>query len=155
MSLKDEIKQGKPFSSTAQEAILNIIKTADKLDNIITEFLKDYNLTSAQYNVLRILKGSGKNGWNCSEISSRMIKKDSDITRLLDRLEKPGFLKRVPDANDRRSIRCHITTKGIKLVDKITPFLKQNHDKFQNKIGSKKLKELIHILEQIRIISKN
>jgi len=153
MDLQKEIKQTKPFSSKAQEAFLSILKTSDKIESSAALFLKGFNLTLPQHNVLRILKGAGPEGWSCSEISLRMIKKDSDITRLLDRLEKPGYIVRIPDKNDRRSIRCQITPKGLELVAKVEPALKNRHALLHEKLGDKKLQQLIHLLEEVRILS--
>jgi len=153
MSLKDEIKQNKPFVSEAQEAVLNIVKTADKLDTIISSKMKEFNLTSTQYNVLRILKGAGANGWSCSEISIRMLKKDPDITRLLDRLEKRDLIKRERDKNDRRSVRSYINKKGLELVNGMGPKIEEQHNLLQKKMGAKKLKQLINLLEEIRLLT--
>ena len=85
--LQEELKQRKPFASREEEAYLSLQLTAEMLSWSVTETLKKSDLTPAQYNVLRILRGAGKTGVSCSEISDRLIKKDADITRLLDRLE--------------------------------------------------------------------
>src|SRR5713226_4693010 len=86
--LQKEIQQSQPFRSVGAEAFLNIIRTADALTRDVEKMLKRHGLTSTQYNLLRILRGAGKSGATCSEISGRMIKEDPDVTRLLDRMEK-------------------------------------------------------------------
>jgi len=112
----EEIKQTKPFASKEEEVSLNLQRTAEALRWAIVETLKPYELTPVQYNVLRILRGAGEQGLMCSEISERLITKDSDITRLLDRLENRGLVKRSRDAKDRRVIIAFITAEGLNLL---------------------------------------
>lgn len=112
----EEIKQTKPFASKEEEVSLNLQRTAEALRWAIVETLKPYELTPVQYNVLRILRGAGEQGLMCSEISERLITKDSDITRLLDRLENRGLVKRSRDAKDRRAIIAFITAEGLNLL---------------------------------------
>src|ERR1700754_3864051 len=81
--LQTEIKQTKPFQSLEEEVFLNLQRTANVLSGKISDVLKPYELSSVQYNVLRILRGSGR-GLSCSEISNRLVTKDPDITRLID-----------------------------------------------------------------------
>src|SRR3954451_16630619 len=105
MSLAKEIKKVKPFDSLEQEAMLNHIRTADVLSgDMEAEVFKPGGISATEYNVLRILRGTGSVAGNghgapsvglaCGEIGSRMIKRDPDITRLLDRLEKRGLISR-------------------------------------------------------------
>lgn len=112
MELAEEIKQTKPFSSKEQEVFLNIQRTAEVLGWTMAEILKPFELTQVQYNVLRILRGAGEAGIKCSEISERMVTKDSDITRLLDRLENRGLVVRERDEKDRRAVITRITEEG-------------------------------------------
>ena len=112
----EEIKQTKPFASKEEEVSLNLQRTAEALRWAIVETLKPYELTPVQYNVLRILRGAGEQGLMCSEISERLITKDSDITRLLDRLENRGLVRRSRDAKDRRAIITFITAEGLNLL---------------------------------------
>lgn len=114
--LLSEIKQTKPFASTEEEVLLNLQRTAEVLGRKAVEVLKPSELTVVQYNVLRILRGAGTGGIKCSEISERLITKDSDITRLLDRLEIRHLIYRERDRKDRRVILTRITLKGAKLL---------------------------------------
>lgn len=114
--LLDEIKQTKPFASLEEEVLLNLQRTAETLSWQIANVLKPVQLTAVQYNVLRILRGSGDNGIKCSEISERLITKDSDITRLLDRLESRNLIQRQRDCKDRRIILTRITPTGLELL---------------------------------------
>lgn len=114
--LLEEIKQTKPFASKEEEVYLNLQRTAEALRWLFIETLKPYELTLVQYNVLRILRGAGASGVKCSEISERLITKDSDITRLLDRLEARKLVARERDSKDRRTIIATITKAGFDLL---------------------------------------
>lgn len=114
--LLEEIKQTKPFASKEEEVYLNLQRTAEALRWSLVETLKPYELTGSQYNVLRILRGAGSEGIKCSEISERLVTKDSDITRLLDRLEARKLVARERDPKDRRVIVARISDGGQKLL---------------------------------------
>lgn len=144
-SLAEEIKQTKPFSSKEQEVFLNIQRTAEVLGWAMNEVLKPFELTSVQYNVLRILRGAGEEGIKCSEISERLITKDSDITRLLDRLEKRGLVGRERDKQDRRIVNSRITGQGLELLAQL------------DEPGERKIKEVLghlgnDLLEQLNAL---
>lgn len=117
--LAEELKQTKPFPSKEQEVFLNIQRTAEVLGWSMMEILKPFELTHVQYNVLRILRGAGREGIKCSEISERMITKDSDITRLLDRLENRGLVARERDEKDRRIVISRITDEGLDMLGEL------------------------------------
>src|SRR5258708_6687065 len=89
--LQAELKQKIPFASREAEAYLSLLRTADALQTQVEAQLKEFGLTGTQYNALRILRGAGPEGLPCREIGERMITRDPDITRLLDRLENLGF----------------------------------------------------------------
>jgi len=148
--LQAELKQKKPFTSLEQEAYLALMRTADSLQTEMEAFLKDFGLTGTQYNALRILRGAGAEGLPCSEISERMITHDSDITRLLNRLEGRGFVERTRDKHDRRVIYGKITNAGLKLLREIdAPIEKHGRDMLRH-VGLGKLKQLIDLLELVR-----
>ena len=93
-NIQSELKQNKPFSSREEELVLNIIRTADQLQRGLAQLFSDLGLTGTQYNALRILRGAGEAGLACGEIADRMVTRDPDITRLLDRLDKQGLISR-------------------------------------------------------------
>ncbi len=131
LNLQDEIKQSKPFSSLEEEVYLNIQRTAYILAADSERIFRSANLTGVQYNVLRILRGAGKNGLACSEISNRLITKDSDITRLLGRLEKMELINRCTNPVDRRGVDASITKKGLSVLTSLDePIAKLNKDRF-------------------------
>src|ERR1700730_9772877 len=113
---QSEIKQTKPFGSVEEEAFLALQRTADQLQGRVAEWLKAFGLSPTQYNALRILRGAGEGGVACSEMADRMINRDPDITRLLDRLEKRGLARRSRDSKDRRIINAYITREGLQLL---------------------------------------
>jgi DNA-binding MarR family transcriptional regulator len=117
--LQAEIHQTKPFRSLEDEAYLNVLRTADALLRKETELLKEYGLSPTQYNALRILRGAGSEGVTCGEVSDRMLTKDPDVTRLLDRLERRGLLRRTRSDQDRRVVRTQITTEGLEVLAKL------------------------------------
>jgi DNA-binding MarR family transcriptional regulator len=148
--IRDELKQTKPFFSTAQEAFLSIQRTADALSQKFEQFLKPWGVSGTQYNVLRILRGAGREGLRCGDIGERMIAHDPDITRLLDRMEKAGWIKRARDARDRRVVLTHINRRGLDLLKHIDMPIEQFTQELGNHVPEKRFRELIGILDEIR-----
>src|SRR6185436_15045251 len=114
--LKEEKPFPKPPPLLEQDAFMSIQRNADWLMRELEEILKDHNLSPAQYNVLRILRTAGPNGMACHEIGERMITRDPDMTRLLDKLEDRDLLSRSRERQDRRVIRTRISPEGLKLL---------------------------------------
>ena len=114
--LQRELKQTKPFGSLQEEVFLSALRTADHLLWGEIAVLREADLTFPQYNVLRILRGAGPDGLSCREISDRMVTRDSDITRLLDRLEARMLVARGRDTADRRVIVSRISSEGLALL---------------------------------------
>lgn len=114
--LREEIRQRKPFRSLAEEVFLNLLRTAEVCSSNVAGLLRPLGLSLPQYNVLRILRGTGAEGLSCNEIGERMVTRDSDITRLLNGLEKRKLARRTPDVSDRRVIRATITPAGEQLA---------------------------------------
>jgi DNA-binding MarR family transcriptional regulator len=148
--LREEIQQQKPFESLEQEAVLNVLHTADVLLQRVTAVLKPFKLSHSQYNVLRILRGAGPEGLACREIGERMITRDPDITRLLDRLEARGLLTRTRDQKDRRVITARITSEGRRLLEALDqPIAEIDRQPLQH-LGEQRLRTLIQLLELAR-----
>lgn len=149
-AVQSELKQSKPFASLAEEAGVALARTADEFNDRIAAFLKPYGISPTQYNVLRILRGAGTQGRMCSEIGDRMVTRDPDVTRLLDRLEKAGWIDRERDTKDRRVVITRITRAGIDLVNQIDEPLDSFNRKEFGRLGNKKLRELIALLDELR-----
>jgi DNA-binding MarR family transcriptional regulator len=148
--LAEEIKQSKPFPTLEDEAFVGVLLTAEGFLRREAELLKPYEVTQSQYNVLRILRGAEPDGLICREISERMIARDPDVTKLLDRLEARGLVARERQENDRRVIVVRITREGLGLVKAIDePILKMTEDILSH-LGERKLRTLIGLLEEAR-----
>ena len=155
MTLGKEIKKVRPFDSLEQEAFLNLLRTADVLAGEIADLFKPSGLSATQYNALRILRGAGPDGLPCGEVANRMITRDPDVTRLLDRLEKRGLISRSRDKNDRRVVCARITKAGATLLDELDPLVLQAHRRQLNHMGAEQLGQLIELLETARTKPKD
>src|ERR1700726_603624 len=113
------LKQNRPFISVQQEAFLSILRTASELSNSADKSLREFNITQQQYNVLRILRGAGAEGLCRNEISARMVTSTPDMSRLLDRMEKAGWITRERAEDDRRQVSTYITKSGMDLLAKL------------------------------------
>ena len=148
--LQDEIKQTKPFESPEDEAFVSVLRTAGAFQWREAELLKPYEITLPQYNVLRILRGAEPEGLICREIGERMITRDPDVTKLLDRLESRGLVSRERQEKDRRVIVARVTPEGLRLVGEIdAPVLKLTEELLGH-LGERKLRTLIRLLEKAR-----
>ena len=148
--LAKDIKQKKRFVSLEQEAFLLLQRTTSELVNTVADLLKGAGLSGPQYNVLRILRGAGPNGLACGEISDRLITRDPDITRVLDRMEKRGLVTRRRDPDDRRVVISAITKAGLDLLAKLDAPVNAGHIEQLGHLTRTDLKTLIAILDRVR-----
>ena len=148
--IQAELKQTKPFGSLEEEAYLNVQRTSNTLNQGISDLLRSHDLTQAQYNVLRILRGAGENGLNASDIAGRMISRDPDVTRLVDRLEKRGLVDRWRCSEDRRVVWTRISQAGLDLINPIDAPLNELHRRLLSHMSQEKLQTLIELLEEAR-----
>lgn len=153
-SLQSELKQRAPFRSLEEEAHLSIIRTADLLTRALAITLKERGLTQTQYNVLRILRGAGAEGLPSGEVAERMITREPDITRLLDRMEARGWVHRRKDQEDRRITRAWITLAGRELADQLDAPVAQMQKHCLGALGEAKLAELSDLLGSVREAGK-
>lgn len=149
-SIREEIKQAKDFPSLEAEAALALLRTADVLQAKVAELLKPYGLSPTQYNALRILRGAGAEGLPCSEIADRMINRDPDITRLLDRLERQGLTSRSRNQKDRRVINARISAAGLKRIQPMDAPLEEFQKQLLGEMGEQRLRTLIRLLDTLR-----
>ena len=148
--LRAEIKQSKPFPSATAEALLGILRTAAVIDHHLSEALKPHKITTTQYNVLRILRGAGRQGLCGREVAERLVSKVPDVSRLLDRMEELGLISRQRDADDRRHVTARITAKGLALLDRATPDLERVERQRFGGMDPKGLERLILTLDEVR-----
>ncbi len=130
--------------------MLNVLRTADVCLQAINFALKPFDLTFTQYNVLRILKGAGKEGITCSELSGRMVARDPDITRLLDRMERRKLTQRERSEKDRRVVMTFISPTGVELLAEAEKPLRQTMRSVMTKLEKMEISSLIHLLEKLR-----
>jgi MarR family transcriptional regulator, organic hydroperoxide resistance regulator len=147
--LQAEIKQTKPFPSRSSEALLSVMRTAAVLEHHLNEVLRPCGITALQYNVLRILRGAGPNGWCGREISERLVSKVPDVSRLLDRMESMQLLRRERDATDRRHVTARITPKGVRVLEEATSTLEPTGRRFDH-LDAERLQHVIDGLADIR-----
>jgi DNA-binding MarR family transcriptional regulator len=136
-------------SSPEEAAFLDLLRTADLLTRGAFGILKAEDLSLTQYNVLRILRGAPQ-GLACGEIARRMITRDPDVTRLLDRLEKRGLIARTRESHDRRMVVVRIAPEGRKLVDRLDEPVRKIHSKQLGHLGKERLRVLGELLAAAR-----
>jgi DNA-binding MarR family transcriptional regulator len=148
--LKSEIAQQRPFSSLAEEALLNIMRTADCLQRAMQRRTRASGITSTQYNVLRILRGSQPEGLTCSAIGDRMITAEPDITRLLGRLKAQKLVRQQRDKRDKRVIWTQISPTGLALLADMDPVVQQFPKELLGHLTEEEVAELIRLVELAR-----
>ena len=136
-------------ASREEAAFLDLLRTTDLLSRGPAQLLKAEDLSSTQYNVLRILRGA-VSGLTCSEIANRMITRDPDITRLLDRLERRSLISRCRETKDRRAVLVRITAEGTALLARLDEPVQEVHRKQLGHLGQKRLRELSELLAACR-----
>jgi DNA-binding MarR family transcriptional regulator len=135
--------------SPEEAAFLDLLRTTDMLSRGLVLVLKTEDLSPTQYNVLRILRGAPE-GLPCGEIANRMITRDPDVTRLLDRLEKRGLISRCRETKDRRTVRVRIAPEGLKVLGRMDEPVQAAHRKQLGHLGQQRLQELAELLRITR-----
>ena len=128
---------------------MDLLRTTDMLSRGLVKVLKTEDLSSTQYNVLRILRGAPE-GLPCGEIASRMITRDPDVTRLLDRLEKRKLISRGREGKDRRTVMSRITPEGLRLLGWLDEPVRTAHRKQLGHLGRERLQALTELLQAAR-----
>ena len=118
-SLVRELRQSKPFPTNREEAFVGLLRTADVLRWRIAEVLEPEGISLAQFNVLRILRGARETGLPTLEIGARLVEQSPGITRMIDRLEIEGLVRRERARKDRRQVICHIEKKGLEVLARL------------------------------------
>ncbi|NIG53013.1 MarR family winged helix-turn-helix transcriptional regulator [Chitinophaga sp. Cy-1792] len=149
MKLEDELKQYK-FKDDYQRALLNIIFTAGWVGVGLSQVLKQYDLSSQQFNVLRILRGSRPNPLNLLDIQERMMDRMSNATRLVEKLRQKGLLTRIQCEQNRRKVEIDITEKGIALLAELDPLIEENQRKMTETITPEEARQLDRLLDKLR-----
>jgi DNA-binding MarR family transcriptional regulator len=150
MSAKPTANGKRLLPCPEETAFLELLRTTDLLSRSLTHLLKVVDISANQYNVLRILRGSPE-GLPCGEIANRMITRDPDVTRLLDRLEKRGLVLRSRESKDRRLVLTRITPEGLELLARLDVPVRDAHIRQLGHLGAKRLQALTDLLGVCRL----
>ena len=150
VGLKSEIAQRAGFDSVEEEALLNLIRTADCLSRALQHKIRPWGVTATQYNVLRILRGAHPQGLTCSAVGERMLTAEPDITRLLSRLKALKLVRQHRDRRDRRMIWTQISEEGLRLLGEMDSMIGKAPPELLGHLGEPNLTELIRLLELAR-----
>jgi len=150
LSIQEELKQSKPFHSLGQEAYLALLRTADDMRRRVSLVLEPAGVTLQQYNVLRILRGAGTSGLPTLAIAERMIERTPGVTRLIDRMEERGWVKRERCTEDRRRVWCRITDRGLRLIAPLDAPVNAVDDSLEQTLDQHELANLVGYLDSIR-----
>jgi DNA-binding MarR family transcriptional regulator len=144
-------REGQPQRGVCAEeaAYVALARTTELLSRPLAQLLKSEDLSLTQYNVLRILRGS-PDGLTCGEIASRMITRDPDITRLLDRLEQRRLITRCRDAQDRRVVLARVTPEGLQTLARLDRPVQDAHRRALGHLGPERLRTLLRLLAACR-----
>lgn len=149
-TIRDEIRQTRPFDSLEQETMLSVLRTAAVLEHAFARLLEPFGITRTQYNVLRILRGAGDEGLCRYEVAERMVAQVPDVTRLLDRLEQMGLVGRARSGTDRRHVTTRITRNGLTLLARLDAPVADHHAEQLGHLGREKLRALVDLLAEAR-----
>ena len=149
-TLQDEIKQTRPFRSSAEEVVVSVLRTAAVVQRHLAQVVEAHGITIQQYNVLRILRGAGEAGLPTLAIRDRMVEEAAGITRLLDKLETAGHVVRERSTPDRRQVLCHITPKGASLITTLDAPMDAANQRAVVHIDDAEREQLIELLGAIR-----
>jgi DNA-binding MarR family transcriptional regulator len=141
-----EAKKAGSIGGREEDVYLSLLRTVEQLSRGVAETLNRADLTPTQYNALRILRGAGDAGASCSEVSERMVTKDSDVTRLLDRLEARELISREREAKDRRRVVARITEEGLRVLAELDGPVVETHRRQLGHLGEKQLATLGRLL---------
>lgn len=149
-AVQSEIRQARPFRSTAQEATIALLRTASIVSRALARVVEPSGLSLAQYNALRIIRGAGTGGIPTLSIRERMIEEGTTITRLLDKLEEAGLIRRERSVPDRRQVICVATDAGRKLLDALDPKVDAADESAMEALSEPQLARFIDLLDAVR-----
>jgi DNA-binding MarR family transcriptional regulator len=134
----------------SEDAVIGLLRAADGIRRFFEGHFEGFGLTGQQFNVLRILQGAGAEGLPTLEIANRMIERTPGITRMIDRLERKGLVRRVRGSDDRRCVYCFITESGKALIEGLDEPLREAHHEVLAMLSEKEQLKLIELLDSIR-----
>ncbi len=149
MKLSELIKQER-FKSPDQEALFNVLVTGSWILNELAATMAPYGVTPAQYNVLRILRGSHPETLTCSALGQRLLDRTPDVTRLLNRLNRHGLIHRARDEHDRRVVQVGITEAGLALLERMRDDIEAAEQRLTSHLSPSEHQHLSRLLERMR-----
>jgi DNA-binding MarR family transcriptional regulator len=149
MQRQPKLKRGTQDCLEAR-VFVSLMRAADALSRGAEALLKPYSLSGTQYNILRILRGAGESGLACREVGCRLITRDPDITRLLDRMESRGLIARARETQDRRVVKTRITAEGLRLLAELDQPVHDLHRRQWRQFPAKQLRQLSNLLDRAR-----
>jgi DNA-binding MarR family transcriptional regulator len=152
-NIADEIHQTRPFSSAAEEAVVTLVATANRVRERIAEPIERAGITPQQYNVLRILRGAGEAGIPTLDIAARMLDRSPGITRLLARLESRRLVRRKRCPSDARQVLCYSTAEGLRLLAALDAPVAETALRCLAPLGGARTEQLIALLDELRAAS--
>jgi DNA-binding MarR family transcriptional regulator len=154
-TIRQEIRQRRDFSSAAEEGVVTLVATADRVRDGLSREVAGHGITLQQYNVLRILRGAGDDGLPTLEIAARMLEKSPGITRLLDRLEARKLVRRVRCPNDRRQVLCYSTREAARLLAALDQPMAAAAERCLAALGKDRTLVLIGLCDEVRAALKD
>jgi DNA-binding MarR family transcriptional regulator len=149
-TLQQELRRKRPFDLAEEEAALNLLRTSGAVREPFDRLFADYAISDPQYNVLRILRGHGGKGLPCTEIAAQMVSRMPDMTRLVDRLEKAGLVRRCRTDEDRRVILICVTADGLALLGRLDEPVRDLHRQSLGHLTRRELADLNRLLVKAR-----
>lgn len=149
-SLRRDLRMQVPFPSAAAEAFLTLQRVADELTGEAAAVLRDYGVTPTQYNALRILRGAGAEGLPTTEVGQRLIKREPDVPRLLERLALAGLVHRERSTDDRRVTRCSLTDAGHELLLRLDRVVPPLHEAQFAMLSEEERIQLVRLVDRVR-----
>lgn len=146
----EEIRQTRPFRSVGQEATIALLRTASVVNRSLERVVQPAGLSLAQYNALRIIRGAGAAGIPTLAIRERMIDEGTTITRLVDKLEESGLIRRDRSEPDRRQVICVATAKGRQLLEGLDPRVNAADEAVMAMLTPAQQEGLIRLLDLVR-----
>ncbi len=148
--VQHELRQRRPFVSISDEAAVGILRTSEIVRRFYARVLAPFEITLAQYNVLRILRGGGSEGMPTLDVAARLIENAPGITLMMDRLVKKGWVRRRRSRGDRREVRCYVTERGAELLQRIDRPFDAAHARVLENLSGGQCRALIRLLDGVR-----
>ena len=148
--IEERLQTSQPIENRRERAMLNIFHTGNTLRNRINDCLKSFELTDPQYNVLRILRGQRGKPMNLFEVGDRMVHRESNVSRIVDKLEAKGLVQRKEDPANRRRVDITITEAGLAALGAIQPLLDEEIRFCFDGLDAAQIEVLCELLDKIQ-----